>query len=608
MKVNIIWNSRKQTGLSQDIGLLRGILTAVFGDKVEIFSVNHNFPECQDADYNIFVEVMNPSLLSYARKNIWIPNPEWTYLAWKPYLSMVDEIWVKTREAEEIMSKETNTLIRNIGWTSIDKVWNPDSDRKNYHKAFVPVGKNIYRHPKPILQAYMRFLEKYPSMYSNLPILNIVHDPAIIAVTVPESIKDKVNLVSRVMQESEYDELMKECGVCICMSLAEGFCHAVNEAMSVGCNLILSPISPFKNDLVTSATPGVYYGDVQASVQQPDCMGTFVDTSVNSIVEALWTYLNTDFKERKSSSLKIREMYEARHKRWVETMKTILPIIMPVPEVPYSLKDTLPKEDELPDVSVLTITKDRRPFMPLAKYSYMIQSYPEEKLEWVIVDDGDDPIEDTLIGVPNVTYVRCEPGMTISQKRNLAVEKAMYDVMVTMDDDDVYPNNSVLQRVAMLLKEPVKGCGFCTTIPCYDITQFSSFMNVPPRQLPIAERVSEATLVFNRSFWEEGKFDDMVHIGEGAAFIRGREQMCREISPQDVIVSLNHPRNSSSRKTPTFKEPNGCHYGFNEKLFGMVTQIGEELLNSAGRTASDRGGESSGCGGGDHPLQGQPQA
>ena len=100
----------------------------------------------------------------------------------------------------------------------------------------------------------------------------------------------------------------------------------------------------------------------------------------------------------------------------------------------------------------------------------------------------------------------------------------------------------------------------------------------------------------------------MVHIGEGAAFIRGREQMCREISPQDVIVSLNHPRNSSSRKTPTFKEPNGCHYGFNEKLFGMVTQIGEELLNSAGRTASDRGGESSGCGGGDHPLQGQPQA
>lgn len=606
MKVNIISNSRKQTGLSQDIGILRGILSAVFGDKVEIFSVNHNFPECQDADYNIFLEVMNPSLLSYARKNIWIPNPEWTYLSWKPYLSMVDEIWVKTREAEEIMSKYTNKSIRNIGWTSIDKVWNPDTDRKNYHKALVPVGKNIYRHPKPILQAYMRFLEKYPSQYANLPVLNIVHDPSVIGVTVPESIKDKVNVISQVMRESEYDSLIKECGLCICLSLAEGFCHAVNEAMSTGCNLILSPISPFKNDLVTSSTPGVYYGDVQTSVQQPDCMGTFIDTSVDSIIQALRVYLNTDFKERKSSSLKIREVYENRHKKWVETMKTMLPIAMPVPELSYSLKDTLPKEDDLPDVSILTITKNRRPFMPLAKYCYMIQSYPEDKLEWVIVDDGDDPIEDTLIGVPNVTYVRCEPGMTISQKRNLAVKNAMYDVFVTMDDDDVYPNNSVLQRVAMLLKEPVKDCGFCTTIPCYDITQFSSFMNVPPRQLPMAERVSEATLVFNRAFWQEGNFDDMVHIGEGAAFVRGREQMCREISPQDVIVSLNHPCNSSSRKTPQFKEPNGCHYGFNEKLFGMVTQIGEELLSSAGQTANDHGGALSG--GDDHPSQEQQQA
>jgi hypothetical protein len=25
------------------------------------------------------------------------------------------------------------------------------------------------------------------------------------------------------------------------------------------------------------------------------------------------------------------------------------------------------------------------------------------------------------------------------------------------------------------------------------------------------------------------------------------------------------------------KEPNGNHYGFNEKLFAMVSQIGEEL-------------------------------
>jgi hypothetical protein len=57
--------------------------------------------------------------------------------------------------------------------------------------------------------------------------------------------------------------------------------------------------------------------------------------------------------------------------------------------------------------------------------------------------------------------------------------------------------------------------------------------------------------------------------------------MCREISPQEVIVSLIHPKNTSSRRAPKFEEPNGCHYGFNEKLFAVVSQIGEELNTSA---------------------------
>jgi len=260
-------------------------------------------------------------------------------------------------------------------------------------------------------------------------------------------------------------------------------------------------------------------------------------------------------------------------------MKELLVESMPaINEEPYSLKQSFPKEEDLPDVSILCITKDRRPFMPLLKYSYMIQSYPEDKMEIVIVDDGDDSIEDTLFGVPNVKYVRCDPGMTISQKRNLGVENAMYDIIVVMDDDDVYPNNSVLQRVAMLLKEPKKQCGFCTTIPCYDITKYSSFMNVPPITLQMSERISEATLIFTKSFWEENKFDDMVHVGEGNAFIRGREQMCREISPQEVIVSLVHPKNTSSRKLPNIPESNGCHWGFNENLYALISQIGQDLI------------------------------
>ena len=142
-----------------------------------------------------------------------------------------------------------------------------------------------------------------------------------------------------------------------------------------------------------------------------------------------------------------------------------------------------------------------------------------------------------------------------------------------MDDDDIYPNNSILTRISMLLKSPQKECTFCTTIPCYDINKKVSFMNVPPITLEMSERVSEATLCFSKKFWEERGFCD--EIAEGDKFIRGREQMCREISPQEVIVSLIHSKNISSRKVSG--ESNGCHFGFCDELFLLINEISEKF-------------------------------
>jgi len=108
-------------------------------------------------------------------------------------------------------------------------------------------------------------------------------------------------------------------------------------------------------------------------------------------------------------------------------------------------------------------------------------------------------------------------------------------------------------------------------------------MNVPPITLEMSERVSEATLCFSKKFWEQRGFQGMP---EGDKFIRGREQMCREISPQNVIVSLVHQKNFSSRKS--LGETNGCHYGFCDELFLLVDTIGLKSEKDLGD-----GGESS---------------
>jgi hypothetical protein len=607
MRVNLISSFGNHTGLTQDVSLMRGILTAVFEKDVQMRGVPHVFPHCEEAEVNIFLEVINPSLFAYARKNIWIPNLEWSYKTWEPYFHMVDEIWVKTREAEDRL-KSLNIPCKYIGWTSIDKVF---AEKVNFTKAIVPVGKNIFRNPRPIFQAYMKIAQESDDLYHKLPTLYVPFNPNHIQIQVPPSITDKVVLLDRDLKETEYDEMLKDCGLCICTSAVEGFGHAVNECMSVGMNLILSPIRPFKEDLTSG---DALFAEILDQVEQPDCFGRLVDVTSDSIVQCLKTYVARSFREKRATCDMSRSLYEVRHKEWVARMKEVVASFRDIPL--YELKHVFPKEEDLPDISIITLTKDRREFMPLAKYCYLIQTYPADKLEWVIVDDGDDPIEDELFGIPHVTYVKSDPGMTIAQKRNLGVSKASYDVLAMMDDDDVYPENSILHRVAMMMKEPAKECAFCTTIPCYDIVKYNSFMNVPPNTLHMSERVSEATLIFTRAFWEETPFDETVRIAEGDAFIRGREQVCREVSPQEVIVSLVHPKNSSSRKSPDVKEPNGCHYGFNEKLFALVSEIGivlaDKQLNTSGQTGSDEtscasvcGDEPRGDGDGDHLPQAQ---
>jgi len=587
MRVNLIGNFNSP-GLIQDANILRGLLMAAFDNKVEIHKVQHVFPQCGEAELNIFIEAVNHALMSYAAKNVWIPNIEWTYKTHVPYLTMMDEIWVKTKESESVF-KQYSKNVRYIGWTSIDKVL---SEKVNYNKAIVLVGKNIYRQPKQLLKAYYQIKTSEPDLYSKLPILHIPYNPDHVTIFCPPELSDKVVMLNKELSEKEYDELLHECGLAICTSACEGFGHAVNEAMSSGCNMLLSPIKPFLE--LTEET--AYFADVLNVVSHPDCLSTLVDVSVSSLVRILEEYIGKSFKAKKGISAQMRSLYEKHHKTFIDCM---IPLLAYQPQGEYSLANTLPSESDLPDVSIVTLTYNRRIFMPLAKYSYMIQSYPEDKLEWVIVDDGDDCIEETLIGIPNVKYVRLDSKTSIGEKRNIGVQNASFDTIVMMDDDDVYPNNSILHRVAMMMKEPIKDCTFCTTIPCYDIEKYCSFMNVPPTTLPISQRVSEATLAFTKSFWESRKFSD-IQISEADTFIHGREQMCREVSPQDVIVSLIHSQNTSSRKTPEFKEPNGCHYGFNEQLFALVSEIGQKL-STLGQKGSDGDGACACVSGDGHP-------
>ena len=97
----------------------------------------------------------------------------------------------------------------------------------------------------------------------------------------------------------------------------------------------------------------------------------------------------------------------------------------------------------LPFVSVVTPTRNRRGFVPMLLRLFRAQTWPADRLELVLADDGDDPVGDLVADDPRVQYVRSRRRLTIGAKRNLCASVARGEILVHMDDDDWYPADRV---------------------------------------------------------------------------------------------------------------------------------------------------------------------
>lgn len=560
MRVNLISTHHNQTGLAHDVDILQGVWASIDKD-IQFRRVQYRFPECLEAEINVFFEVLNPSLFAYARKNIFIPNPEWMYQSWKSHLTNIDEIWVKTKEAQDIFEK-IHSNVRYIQWTSIAKA----QTKKNFHKAVYLAGKNIYRHPQSIVDAYAGLVN---DSSISLPELSVIYDGSRMKVNVPSEVESKIKVYSETLKQKEYDEIVQDAGLAICISGAEGFGHAVNEAASCGCVLIVNDILPFQEFPYKKITC-----KNSEKVKHPECLGDMWKTEISAIQDSLREYSHMSFKERKAMSTHNQEAYLKRHNEWVKNMQEFLKTYHDN-DGPYAMSETLPKEEELPSVTIITPTKDRLEFMEICAGCVESQCYPADKLEWLVIDDGKNTCEDFIKHIPFAKHIVESPGKSIAWKRNRGCELASHSVIIHMDDDDIYPPNSILFRVSMMLRSN-KEVAFCTTLPSYDIVNYISFVNVPPMKLPQHMRLSEATLCHTKKFWNEGKFAD-VKIAEGSSFLKDREHAGIELSPQEIIISLVHPRTTSSRRAPVGMESNGCHFGFTDDLFKMLSQLGERL-------------------------------
>jgi hypothetical protein len=173
----------------------------------------------------------------------------------------------------------------------------------------------------------------------------------------------------------------------------------------------------------------------------------------------------------------------------------------------------------------------------------------------------------------DIKYVPLLKKTPVSQKRNIGVENCDNNIVLFMDDDDHYPETSFRRRVAWLTKHSLlKPKAVCsTTIACYDLVTGISAVNCPPFDIPLGQRISEATLTFYKDWFISQKFEKNIQVGEGESLIKGRESDILEIPPQQIIVAFSHGKNTSSRRIPASDgvEPS-CFWGFPKEYLQFI--------------------------------------
>lgn len=208
-----------------------------------------------------------------------------------------------------------------------------------------------------------------------------------------------------------------------------------------------------------------------------------------------------------------------------------------------SQKDIL-KPENLPLVSLCTPTFNRRPFIKQCIKNIMVQTYPLDKMEWVVIDDGTDKVGDLFNDVSGVKlkYLSYDEKMTLGKKRNLMHKESNGDIIIYIDDDDYYPPDRVMHAVTELLKSKKLIAG-------------SSELHVWFENYPIhkfgpygVNHATAGTFAFKRELLKDTSYQEDHCFAEEKLFLKSYTTPLIQLDPVKTILVFNHSHNTINKE------------------------------------------------------------
>jgi glycosyltransferase involved in cell wall biosynthesis len=210
------------------------------------------------------------------------------------------------------------------------------------------------------------------------------------------------------------------------------------------------------------------------------------------------------------------------------------------------------KIQKYPLVTVCTPTFNRRPFIPIMLKCFEHQTYPKDKIEWIIIDDGTDKIEDLVRHIPQVKYLKYNKKLTLGQKRNIGNDAAKGEIIVYMDDDDYYPPERISHAVDMLKQTPKALCAGSSAMFIYfkHIDKMYQFGPYGPNHS------TAATFAFKKELLNQTRFDEVSCVAEEKKFLKDYTIPFVQLESKKTILVFSHSHNSFDKKELLKQGPN----------------------------------------------------
>ena len=192
-----------------------------------------------------------------------------------------------------------------------------------------------------------------------------------------------------------------------------------------------------------------------------------------------------------------------------------------------------------PFVSVICPTYNRRQFLPSLIHQFNYQTYPQDYMELIILDDSAESNADIIPEQSNIIYKHLPEKLVLGKKRNELNSMVTGDIIVCFDDDDYYSPERVAHAVNKLSSSKMQIAG-SSTIHIY----FSKLDKILQYGPYAAYHGTNGTMAYTKEYLKTHRYEDDKFQAEEAFFTNNFSEPMVQLDPHKVMLCIAHDRNT----------------------------------------------------------------